>query len=94
METKNKEKETPKLKIFSFFSGCGILDLGFENAEFEIHEIEMNPGDIIYTYTDGITEATNINDQMYGEQRLYDCLNNINETDIMGIAQKVKTSIK
>lgn len=36
METKNKEKETPKLKIFSFFSGCGILDLGFENAEFEI----------------------------------------------------------
>lgn len=66
----------------------------FENAEFEIHEIEMNPGDIIYTYTDGITEATNINDQMYGEQRLYDCLNNINETDIMGIAQKVKTSIK
>lgn len=25
-----------KLKIFSFFSGCGILDLGFENAGFEI----------------------------------------------------------
>ncbi len=25
-----------KLKIFSFFSGCGILDLGFENAGFDI----------------------------------------------------------
>lgn len=25
-----------KLKIFSFFSGCGILDLGFENAGYEI----------------------------------------------------------
>ena len=23
---------TRKLKIFSFFSGCGILDLGFENS--------------------------------------------------------------
>lgn len=25
-----------KLKIFSFFSGCGILDLGFENAGYDI----------------------------------------------------------
>ena len=25
-----------KLKIFSFFSGCGILDLGFENVGYEI----------------------------------------------------------
>ena len=28
--------QTRKLKIFSFFSGCGILDLGFENADYDI----------------------------------------------------------
>ncbi|GGA37465.1 DNA cytosine methyltransferase [Okeania sp. KiyG1] len=26
----------PKIKIFSFFSGCGFLDLGFENTGFEV----------------------------------------------------------
>ena len=25
-----------KLKIFSFFAGCGILDLGFEKAGYDI----------------------------------------------------------
>ena len=29
-----------KLKIFSFFSGCGILDLGFENADFDIELVD------------------------------------------------------
>lgn len=29
-------KANRKLKIFSFFSGCGILDLGFENAGYDI----------------------------------------------------------
>ena len=29
-----------KLKIFSFFSGCGILDLGFENAGFDIELVD------------------------------------------------------
>lgn len=29
-------KGNRKLKIFSFFSGCGILDLGFENAGYDI----------------------------------------------------------
>lgn len=29
-----------KLKIFSFFSGCGILDLGFENAGYDIELVD------------------------------------------------------
>lgn len=65
----------------------------FENAEFEIYETTLNSGDLIYTYTDGVTEATNFNDEMYGEERLKDCLNNIEETDTTVIAKKIKTSI-
>lgn len=66
----------------------------FEDAEFEIYETTLNSGDIIYTYTDGVTEASNSNDKMFGEQRLYDCLNNINETDAVKIAQGVRASIQ
>ncbi len=30
------KKKSQEIKIFSFFSGCGILDLGFEDAGFDI----------------------------------------------------------
>jgi len=66
----------------------------FENSEFEIYETVLNAGDLIYTYTDGVTEAINKNDEVYGEDRLYNCLNNITDTEPASIAQKVKTSIK
>jgi len=66
----------------------------FENSEFEIYETTLNPGDLIYTYTDGVTEAINDNNEVFGEERLCDCLNNINNTIPSEIAQNVKNSIK
>ena len=65
----------------------------FENSEFEIYETVLNKGDIIYTYTDGVTEAINNNNEVYGEERLRNCLNNIETTKPIDIAQEVKTSI-
>ena len=66
----------------------------FEDAEFEIYNTVMKSGDILYTYTDGVTEAINIDDEIYGEEKLYECLNNIKDTKPSNIAQKVKDSIK
>lgn len=66
----------------------------FDDAEFEIYHTVLNPGDTIYTYTDGVTEATNIDNEMYGEQRLLECLNNIQNTEPIEIAQKIKDSIQ
>lgn len=65
----------------------------FEDSEFEIYETVLNPGDIIYTYTDGVSESVNTNNEIYGEERLLSCLNNIEETDTNIIAQKVKASV-
>ena len=66
----------------------------FDNADYEIYNTVMNPGDIVYTYTDGVTEATNTNNELYGEQRLYECLNNIKETKPITIAENIKNSIQ
>ena len=66
----------------------------FEDSEFEIYEDVLNSGDTIFMYTDGVTEAINIQNEMYGEERLYDCLNNIETTDTMAITQKIKSSIQ
>lgn len=66
----------------------------FEDAEFEIYNTVLNPGEIIYTYTDGVTEATNGKEEMYGEEKLHECLNNIEETEPNIIEEKVKNSIQ
>ena len=38
-------------------------------------EIQLQPGDALYLYTDGVTEATNANVELYGEERLANTLN-------------------
>lgn len=43
----------------------------FEHIELEQKEIFMDPGDLIVLYTDGITEAMNEKEQLFGLERLY-----------------------
>ncbi|MBR6162614.1 SpoIIE family protein phosphatase [bacterium] len=66
----------------------------FENVDFNIYETEMNPGDSLFIYTDGITEATNASDEMYGENRLQECLNSIKTIALNKISEEVKKNIK
>ena len=46
-----------------------------EDMPFKEHEFEVEPGDTIYVYTDGVTEATDASNQLFGEERLVDALN-------------------
>ena len=47
------------------------MPVGFvENAHYQEHRLQLNPGDRIYLYSDGIIEARNRNDELYGNERL------------------------
>ncbi len=46
------------------------------DTEFEQQTIELEPGSIVVAYTDGVTEATNLDNQEFGEQRLTESLRN------------------
>ena len=35
----------------------------------------MHPGDQLFVYTDGVTEATNASNELFGEERLVQALN-------------------
>ncbi len=48
---------------------------GMEDIDFKQQSIKLNKGDSIFLYTDGVTEALNPNDELYGEERLINCLN-------------------
>lgn len=47
----------------------GFLGL-MENQKFGVENIRMHKDDILLLYTDGITEARNIEDELFGEERL------------------------
>lgn len=52
----------------------GFVLAGLEGYEYSSETIKLNEGDEMFFYTDGVTEATNTNNELYGEQRLLTCL--------------------
>ena len=65
-----------------------------EGRDFEQQEVQMERGDILYLYTDGVTEAINTAEEEYGEERLEKCLNAINtqcdlETLLSGVSKSL-----
>ncbi len=52
----------------------GFVLAGMENMKYKSSSIQLAPGDKIFQYTDGVTEATNAGHELYGMQRLTDIL--------------------
>ncbi len=49
-------------------------------AKFKENELMLYPGDTLYLYTDGVTEAINSGTEMFGRERMLDALNeNVND---------------
>ena len=46
-----------------------------EGMRFREHEFEMGPGDTLFVYTDGVPEATNEDNVLFGEERMIEALN-------------------
>ena len=46
-----------------------------EGIKFKQYEFKLEPGDSIYVYTDGVTEATDLNNKLFGTDRMLDALN-------------------
>lgn len=61
----------------------GLLIGKFEDAEFESKTIQLNPGDSIVTYTDGVTEAKNADGEFFDEEALETYLKNVYEKPLV-----------
>jgi len=61
-------------KVEELTDAGGLLLGKFENAGYDKGMVQMNPGDTIVTFTDGVTEAENENSDFYDEARLEDFL--------------------
>ncbi len=65
----------------------------FEGLKFKEHTFKMNPGDSLYVYTDGVPEATDANDKLYGTDRMLDALNRQPDARPEQILENVKQSV-
>jgi len=81
----------------------GLLLGKIEGIQYETKEIQLNPGDKILLYTDGVTEAMDENEEFYEEERLEEFLikhagDNINKllrgiiVDVLKFANKAEQS--
>ena len=46
-----------------------------DKTEYRSYEIQLVPGDTVFLYTDGVTEATNAENEEFGLERMVDALN-------------------
>lgn len=51
----------------------GVILGAFKDAVFEQETIQMEPGDLLLAYTDGVTEAMGADGKEFGETRLLSC---------------------
>ncbi len=66
---------------------------GLKRAKYKVNEMDLAPGDTIFLYTDGVTEARNFDREMYGEQRLVEALNEAVNLSLEEIDRHVRKSI-
>ena len=57
------------------------------------HEFQMGPGDKLFVYTDGVPEATNIDNEQFGTDRMLEALNHNREADPKKLLINLKEEI-
>ncbi len=64
-----------------------------EGIPFKEHEFKVEPGDSLFVYTDGVTEATSIDEELFGEERMLEALNMNIDAGTARILPAVKEAI-
>ncbi len=72
----------------------GFVLAGMEGSRYHEYELQLQPGDRLFLYTDGVAEATNANDELYGTDRMIAALNRWPEESCETLLQRLKEDIE
>lgn len=89
--SQDRVSETPKVEWLS--STCTVVGL-FEAWQCEIAEVELAAGDTLVLYTDGITEAENVDGEEFGASRLLDTLGSHSHLPAVPLLQAVVGAVQ
>ena len=62
-------------------------------TRFREHTFEINPGDNLFVYTDGVPEATDTNNELFGADRMLEALNSDPDASPRQLLRTVKNAI-
>ena len=93
----NAGHDTPLIKRDGQFgwleTDAALMLAGMEDTEFLESEIMLNPGDELFLYTDGVTEAMDIKDNLFGDARLLETVNKHKCDSLIDFTVSVKAEI-
>lgn len=72
---------------------ANLVLTGFPGIKYKKGELDLAPGEMIFLYTDGVTEDQNLAQELYGEDRLLDLLNSIENPEPTNIIPAVKEAV-
>ena len=76
-----------------FHDRHGFVLAGMEGSRYREYELELQEGDTLFVYTDGVAEATNADNQLYGTDRMLAALNGCQAASPEGLLHAVKVDI-
>ena len=71
----------------------GFVLGGMDGMNYKEYSVRLEPGDEIFVYTDGVPEATNAVNELYGTDRLLDALNRAGAVDPQGLLDAVRQDV-
>ncbi len=66
---------------------------GMDMTRYKRQEVQLGEGDELFLYTDGVTEATNPAEELFGEQRLKECLDGAGTCDPTALCKAVRAAV-
>lgn len=71
----------------------GFVLAGMEGSRFREYELTLEPGDALFVYTDGVAEATDSSNTLYGTDRMLSALNKAPHASPQSLLHMVETDI-
>ena len=72
----------------------GLALAAMENVRFRAYDLQLNPGDRLFVYTDGIPEAIDEQVAQYGADRLVQALNGLKDRPMSEVLPAVRQDIR